>query len=528
MLNSSEDDQNVPLWLFEDAEGREFLNFEERTNYPFELSVDDFGEDFRLDARVRSPLDPQRICSYMHIALEQLVSTLESSPDAPLSSVDILPENERDQLLVAWNETAADMSRDACIHELFEAQVSRTPDATAVVSGPDALTYRELNQRANQLAHYLRDLGVGPGACVGVAMERSIDMVVALYGILKAGGGYVPLDPEYPADRLAFMISDARTSLVLTQQHLAAQLPPTSSGTRVLVLDHDWPKIAGQPGHNPPPLSRPENLAYIIYTSGSTGQPKGVANEHRGVVNGLLWMPQVLGLYAGDRVLQKTPFSFDVSVWEFFGPLIVGGQLVIAPPGSHRDSVDLLRMIVDDRITTLYLVPSMLQVLLETPGVEQCGQLTRVICSGEALPRSLQDRFFERLSGVDLYNLYGPTEAAVHVSWWHCQPDSPLACVPIGKPMANTELYILDEKLRPVPVGVQGELYIGGVQVARGYLDREELTAESFVPDPFSGRPEHALYKTGDLARYLPDGAIEYLGRLDAQVKLHGFRDRIG
>ena len=372
---SSSDNSNAPLWWFRDVEGRKFLNFQERTNYPFEITVEDFGDDFRLDARVKAPLDPLRICTYMHKALERLADTLESSPAAPLTSIDILPEAERDQLLNAYNRTAANLPRDRCIHELFEAQASRTPQATAIVFSDRRLAYRELNERANQLAHYLRGQGVGPESRVGVAMERSIDMVIALYGILKAGGAYVPLDPDYPAAYLTFMISDAQISLVLTQEHLDAKLPLSSmdGGVQSLCLDLDWSKIAVQPQDNPSPSSRPKNLAYIIYTSGSTGRPKGVMNEHQSVLNGLLWMPQVLGLGASDRVLQKTPFCFDVSVWEFFGPLIVGAELVIAPPYGDRDSAELLQIMANQQITTLYLVPSMLQALLETPGLESCG-----------------------------------------------------------------------------------------------------------------------------------------------------------
>ena len=463
--------------------------------------------------------------------LEQLLAGAVANPDLPILELPVLSPGEYDQLVVTWNETATEFPRDRHIHELFEAQVDRTPDAVAVICGSHTLTYRELNQRANQLAHYLRGHGVRPETRVGVAMERSFEMVVALYGILKAGGAYVPLDPEYPSDRLGFMMSDSQLPVLLTQEHLLSQLPSDcpEQATRVLCLDRDWARVESQSVENPALVSRPDNLAYVIYTSGSTGRPKGVMNEHRGVLNGLLWMEDAFGLGPSDRVLQKTPFSFDVSVWEFFLPLMVGAQLVMARPGGHRDGAYLLRTVVNDQITTLFLVPSMLQVFLETPDVEQSGHLKRVICSGEALTRSLQDRFFQRLSGgAALHNLYGPTEAAVHVSWWRCQPNSALECVPIGKPIANTELYILDERLQPVPIGVPGELHIGGVQVARGYLNREELTTEKFIPDPFSKRPGARLFKTGDLARYLPNGAIEYLGRLDFQVKLRGLRIELG
>ena len=349
-------------------------------------------------------------------------------------------------------------------------------------------------------------------------------MVVALYGVLKAGGAYVPIDPDYPSERVQYMIKDAATPVLLTQAHLIERL----AGTPALCIDRDWEQIARQPAEKPAECAAAETLAYMIYTSGSTGKPKGAMNTHRGICNRLLWMQDQYRLTASDFVLQKTPFSFDVSVWEFFWPLLAGARLVVARPGGHRDPDYLIDVIRQQQVTVLHFVPSMLQIFLAASGVEQCRSLRDVICSGEALPWELQQRFFERLP-ARLHNLYGPTEAAVDVTHWTCQQSGGWpGIVPIGRPVANTQTYILDTRLEPVPIGVAGELHLGGVQVGRGYHNRPELTAEKFIPDPFSTRPGARLYKTGDLARYLPDGNIEYLGRLDHQVKIRGQRIELG
>jgi amino acid adenylation domain-containing protein len=457
--------------------------------------------------------------------LQTLLASAALDPDQHISELPLLSEPEKHRILVEWNDTAADYAHHLCLHQLFERQTERTPDAVAVSFEGDALTYRALNHRANQLAHHLQRLGVGPDVLVGVYMERSLEMVIALYGILKAGGAYVPLDPEYPPERVAFMLEDTEVPVLLTQEHLVGSLP--EHGARVICLDSDWEIIAREGMDSPTSGVTADNLAYVIYTSGSTGRPKGVMNSHRGISNRLLWMQDMYQLTEADRVLQKTPFSFDVSVWEFFWPLLVGARLVVARPRGHMDSAYLVRTVVQQGITTLHFVPSMLRIFLEDPEVEQCRSLRRVICSGEALPYDLQERFFARLS-AELHNLYGPTEAAVDVSYWQCRRQSNLRTVPIGRPVANTQLYVLDRQMQPVPIGVAGELHIGGVQVARGYLNRPELTASKFVPDPFSDDPQARLYKTGDVVRFLPDGNIEFLGRLDFQVKVRGFRIELG
>nr|WP_066382496.1 MULTISPECIES: amino acid adenylation domain-containing protein [unclassified Anabaena] len=413
------------------------------------------------------------------------------------------------------------------LHNLFTAQVKRTPNAIAVTFEQQQLTYQELNARANQLAHYLQTLGVKPETLVGVCVERSVEMVVCLLGILKAGGAYVPIDPEYPQERIAYMLEDSQVNVLLTQEKLLSQIPQHQADT--ICVDAEWEKISTQPNTNLDSGVTPDNLAYVIYTSGSTGKPKGAMNTHKGICNRLLWMQETYQINSTDSILQKTPFSFDVSVWEFFWTLLTGARLVIAKPGGHRDSNYLINLIIQEQITTLHFVPSMLQIFLASRGVEKCTSLKRVICSGEALPVDLQNRFFEYFD-CELHNLYGPTEAAIDVTFWQCQKDSNLTTVPIGCPIANTQIYILDANLQPVDVGEIGEIYIGGVGVARGYWNRPELTQEKFISNPFknSKSASERLYKTGDLARYLPDGNIEYVGRVDYQVKIRGYRIEIG
>lgn len=413
-----------------------------------------------------------------------------------------------------------------CIHQIFEIQAEKTPDAVAVVFEGEQLTYRELNQRANQLAHYLQSIGVGPDVLVGIAVKRSLEMVVGLYGILKSGGAYVPIDPAYPPERIAYMLKDTRVTVLLTQSTLISKLSQHEGN--VICLDTDWDDLMACHSMKTPVCEATmENLAYVIYTSGSTGNPKGVMNTHKGILNRLLWMQDTFQLTSSDRVLQKTPFCFDVSVWEFFWPLMFGSSLVVARPEGHKDNNYLIHSIKDYQITTIHFVPSMLHLFLDAKDVEKCDSLRQVICSGEALTVDLQNRYFAKL-GARLHNLYGPTEAAVDVTHWECRRENDLKIVPIGRPIANTQIYILDQDNQPVPIGDTGEIHIGGVQVARGYLNRPELTNEKFIPDPFKDNPDARLYKTGDLGRYLPDGNIEYLSRIDNQVKIRGFRIELG
>jgi amino acid adenylation domain-containing protein len=453
--------------------------------------------------------------------LARLLEGAGGNPALRLSELPLLTPQEQVQLL-AWNDTAAAYPSTSCLHELIAAQVGRSPEEAAVSFEGEELRYRELDGAADALARRLASAGVGPETVVGVLAERSLEMVVGLLAVLKAGGAYLPLDPDYPAERLGFMLADSAAPVVLAQERLLARLPEHRA--QVELLDD----AAAKRGARPSGGAKPSNLAYAIYTSGSTGRPKGTLNTHRGIVNRLLWMQERYGLTAEDRVLQKTPYSFDVSVWELFWPLLAGARLVMARPGGHQDPAYLVRTIRDEGITTLHFVPSMLQVFLEAPGVEECRSLRRVVCSGEALPAGLERRFFARLPAVELHNLYGPTEAAVDVTHWACIPEDGRGAVPIGHPVANTQIHLLDAAGNPVPVGVAGELHIGGVQVGRGYLARPELTAEAFVPDAFSAAPGSRLYRTGDLARRLPDGAVDFLGRIDHQVKLRGLRIELG
>ncbi|MDM8560649.1 amino acid adenylation domain-containing protein [Candidatus Parabeggiatoa sp. HSG14] len=464
----------------------------------------------------------ERMVGHFQTLLEGIVD----NPLKPIQELPLLTIAEYQQLL-DWNDTSVDYPTEMCLHQLFEAQVERTPEVVAVVFEEQHLTYAELNDRANQLAHHLQTLGIKPNVLVGICIERSIDMIIGLLGILKVGGTYLPLEPTYPTARLALMLEDAEVPVLLTQSGFIQKLPKTTA--QVICLDIMGSTLSHLSTTNLKSGVEYTDLAYVIYTSGSTGMPKGVMNTHKGICNRLLWMQETYQLTATDNVLQKTPFGFDVSVWEFFWPLLVGARLVVAKPDGHKDPDYLLKLIMQQHITTLHFVPSMLQVFLQQPELENCESLKRVICSGEALPFELQSRFFERFPlPVELHNLYGPTEAAVDVTHWWCQRDNPLNQVPIGQPIANIQIYLLDSYLQQVPIGVPGELYIGGVGVARGYLNRPELTEEKFISNPFSDIAESRLYKTGDLARYFPDGNIEYLDRIDNQVKIRGFRIELG
>jgi amino acid adenylation domain-containing protein len=495
--------------------------------FDLQLEMDDTGHSVSGILKYNTDLYDVATIARMVGHLQVLLASIAENPDQSVALLPILTASERRQILVDWNDTAVDYNLGQCLHQRIEAQVERTPDATVLLFQAKSLTYRELNERANQLAHFLRTLGVGPETLVGVCMRRSLDMVIGLLGILKAGAAYVPLDPDYPPQHLDFMVQDSQVPVLLTQSRLVPALPEHQAKT--VCLDADWEAIGLQSTANPTNLTESGNMAYMIYTSGSTGRPKGTVNTHRGISNRLLWMQDFFQLTETDRVLQKTPFSFDVSVWEFFWPLMTGACLVVTKPDGHRDSGYLVQVIAEAGVTTLHFVPSMLQAFLEERDLERCASVKRVICSGEALPHDLQERFFSRMpQGIALYNLYGPTEAAVDVTYWACRRGSEQRTVPIGQPVSNTQIYLLDPHFRPVPVGVPGELYIGGVQVARGYHGRPGLTAARFIDDPFSDVPGARFYKTGDLARFRPDGNVEFLGRMDLQVKIRGFRVELG
>jgi amino acid adenylation domain-containing protein/thioester reductase-like protein/non-ribosomal peptide synthase protein (TIGR01720 family) len=492
------------------------------TNYPLTLTVFP-GERLQLEINH----DSRRFCAdtvtEMLEHLQQLLVRFAEQPQTKLGNLPTLTEDQQKKIFLDWNATAAIYPQNLCLHQLFEAQVEKTPAAIALTFEAQSLTYAELNVRANQLAHYLIEQGVGPDVLVGICIERSLEMVIGLLGILKAGGAYVPLDPHYPEERLVFMLNDIAALVILTQ----ARFNTLDFGNSlVLCLDSGWARVESYPTANTQPDLKPGNLAYCIYTSGSTGQPKGSGVPHEGILNRLQWMQAEYRLDCNDGVLQKTPYSFDVSVWEFFWPLMTGARLVVATPELHKDSQGLIELIRREQITTIHFVPSMLQAFVEAPEVEQCRSLKRVVCSGEALPADLVQRFQKKLS-AELHNLYGPTEASVDVSYWACPADSRETAIPIGKPIANIRLYILDQSLNLVSAGTPGELHIAGIGLGRGYLNRPGLTAEKFIPDPY-GLTGSRLYKTGDLVRYRTDGNIDYLGRIDYQVKIRGFRIELG
>ncbi|MDP9146955.1 MAG: amino acid adenylation domain-containing protein, partial [Acidobacteriota bacterium] len=468
------------------------------------------------------PVTAQRMLGHFVNLLEQACAT----PETLLALLPLMKENELQQMLsFAKGPESEAFAEAGLLHEIIERQVLASPDAPALSYDGKVLSYGELNDRANQLAHHLIGLGVKPNKLVGVCAERSVEMVLALLATVKAGGAYMPLDPEYPQDRVALMLKDALPVAILTQAGLRNTLPPNEIPT--ICLDTEWATVETNPKTNPGVAMKPTDAAYVIYTSGSTGIPKGVVNIHEGIVNRLLWMQDAYRLTGSDKVLQKTPYSFDVSVWEFFWPFMTGAQLVVARPEGHRDPAYLAELIVEAGITTLHFVPSMLRVFLEAVKLPKHSKLRQVFCSGEALTSDLQSMFFAACD-AELFNLYGPTEAAVDVTHWTCRRNDPRSFVPIGRPITNIQIHILDKKLHHVPIGIPGELHIGGIGVARGYLNRPELTSERFIDDPFRNENGAHLYKTGDLARILATGEIEYLGRIDHQVKIRGFRIELG
>ncbi|MGE8064526.1 non-ribosomal peptide synthase/polyketide synthase [Pseudomonas sp. NPDC089569] len=473
------------------------------------------GEELSVLLEYRAALFSESTVKAWLDQWQQLLETMLDAPQTRLGDWSPLTETQRRQQLIEWNATERHYTGPSNLHTALSQQAALTPNAPALVFEGQRLSYAELDQRAQQLARALRAAGVGRETIVPVCMERSVEMVVALLGIVHAGAAWLPLDPELPAARLAFLIEDADARITLTQPQWLSRLP----------AGHDaWTLDALPQAPAAEPLSvEPNDLAYVLYTSGSTGQPKGVMNEHGALMNRIHWMQDAFPIGPNDRVLQKTPYSFDVSVWEFFWPLITGATLVVARPDGHRDPAYLSQLIQQEQVTILHFVPSMLRAFVEEPSLEHCHSLRQVFASGEALPADLVRRFMGSHPAA-LINLYGPTEAAIDVSVWRCSQDDVI--VPIGKPIANLRLYILDASMQPLPIGSIGELYIGGVGVARGYLKRPELTEERFLESPFIEGDR--LYRTGDRCRFLADGNIEYLGRLDHQVKLRGQRIELG
>jgi amino acid adenylation domain-containing protein len=475
----------------------------------------------------------ERMLRQFETFVQNIVTQLEgiaANPIQPISELPLLTETERHQLLVEWNNTLKHYPQDKCIHQLFEEQVERSPDAIAVEFEDKRLTYIQLNQRANKIAHHLRTLGVGPEVVVGICVERSLEMVVGLLGILKAGGGYVPLDPEYPTERLSFMLQDAQVKVLLTQQRLVEKLPEYKA--QFVYLDTDWQVISRSSEENPITGLQATNLAYVIYTSGSTGQPKGVAMNHFSLCNLILWQLQNTTISSGATTLQFAPVSFDVSFQEMFSTWCSGGTLLLIAEELRRDPLTLLGLLQEKAVERLFLPFVGLQQLAEVAAGSELvsSNLREIMTAGEQLQLTPAiSSWLSKLNGCTLHNHYGPSEShlATTFSLINSVDNWPLL-PPIGRPIANTQIYILDSHLQPVPISVPGELYIGGAGLARGYLNRPELTQHKFIPNPFSTNGHSRLYKTGDLARYLPDGNIQYLGRIDNQVKVRGFRIELG
>jgi amino acid adenylation domain-containing protein len=482
-----------------------------------QLTLTEAGEELAGVFDISTDLFDAATAARLVERFQGLLEAAAAEPERRLSDLPLLTGTERHALTAEWNDTAV-ARPEICLHGPIEDQALLWPDRVALVFEGISLTYSGLEEQANRLAHFLHEKGVGPEVVVGVCMERSLDLVITLLGVLKTGGAYVPLDPFLPRERLAWMMEDSGAVAVVTVSRWLEALP-AGAAAQAVCLDLQQEALARQPGDRPSSVVSPESLAYVIFTSGSTGRPKGVMNRHGAVGNRMLWMREAFTVTEEDRILQKTPFSFDVSVWDLFWPLMNGLCLVLARPEGHRDSAYLAATLAAEQITWAHFVPSMLRAFLEEEGLESCRALRRVSVSGEALSADLVERFAARL-GAELLNLYGPTEAAVEVSYWLCRTGPR---VPIGRPIANAALHVLDRLGRPVPIGVPGELHIGGMAVARGYARRPDLTAAAFLPDPFSeagGR----LYATGDRARWLPDGTLEYQGRLDHQVKVRGYR----
>ena len=492
-----------------------------KLNLSCRLDPEELSVALDYDANFYDVRDVERLAEQF----QTLLSSIIENPDEVIGRLTLLPWSERALFLDTFSNTKTSFGRVNLVHRLIEDQVERAPAAPALVFGAEILTYRALNERANQLAHYLRRHDVGPDVLVGVCLERSPEMIVALLAILKAGGTYVPLDPAYPRDHLTFLLNDTDAKLLLTVERLAAALPATAA--QLLLLDAISNELRKEERTNPAPSARPDNLAYVIYTSGSTGNPKGVMISHRSICNRLLWSQHNFPLSAADTVLQKTVYSFDASVWEIFVPLLAGARLVLAQPGGHQDSAYLVNAIIENRVTTLQLVPSMLRVLLQEDRIGECRSLQRVFCGGEALTSDIVTEFRQKLN-PQLINLYGPTETSIDATSQQVEELPTKRIVSLGKPIANMRVHLLDSDQNLVPLHSQGEIYIGGVGLARGYLRRPDLTAERFVPDPFSSEPGQRLYRTGDLATQSRDGAIEFLGRTDHQIKLRGFRIELG
>ena len=519
--------ESLPWNALLDSFGGDFLkrqwDVRHQTNIPIGLDVYEQPE-LRIVVDYDAGLFDGAAMDTMLVHFRTLLEGFAANPHRAVGEFPMLTGPERTMIVVDWNRTEADYPRGKTIHALFEEQVARTPEGTAVALGERRLTYRELNERANKLARYLGKRGVGPGTPVAVYMDRTVEMVVALAGTLKAGGAYVPMDPSYPRERLEFMLEDTHAPVLLTEEKFLATLP--GHGAHAIRLDADWETVAGERGDNPESGVGADDCAYIIYTSGSTGKPKGVCCKHKSVLNLFADFARRVPIAPGDRCSLWTSVSFDVSVYEIFSALTAGGALHIASDAIRFDSGTYFEWLSENCISSAYVPPLMLDDLLtwieKNPG--RLG-LKRLLVGVEPIDEKLLAAIMARVPGLAIINGYGPTETTICSTLFDVHPETARDRItPIGRPVQNSRIYILDPFLRPVPPGVRGEIYIGGEGLARGYLNRPELTAERFVPDPFSEASDRRLYKTGDTARYLADGTIEFIGRVDYQVKVRGFR----
>ncbi|GCE15699.1 non-ribosomal peptide synthetase [Tengunoibacter tsumagoiensis] len=499
----------------------------ENSKFDLTLFFQDSGRELSGVIKYNAELFTRERIERMTGWLQQILEQVTGQVNHPLHTYTLLSASEREQLLQQWQPALQPLPEALTLPLLVEHQVERTPDAIALAAEDHLLTYSALNRYANQLAQQLHQHGVGPEVRVALCLPRSPSLLIALLAILKAGGAYVPLDPEYPAQRLGFLIRDSQAQLLLTTTELIERIP--TQETPVLLLKDDWQDAGASESRNPVTQLAPQNLAYILYTSGSTGQPKGVMISHRSICNRLLWQPSEKRLTSTDKIIHKTSLNFDVSVWEIFWPLVSGGSVIIAEPGGQRDIAYLSQLITTQQATALHFVPSMLRHFLGEADLAQNTSLRHVFCGGEALTHDLLELFFAHPHlHATLYNFYGPTEATIEATSAVCTLENEQTIVPIGRPIANMQVYVLDGQMQPVPIGVAGELYLGGEGLARGYLHRPDLTAERFVPHPFSTLPSARLYRSGDRARWRDDGSLEFLGRLDQQIKVRGFRIELG
>jgi amino acid adenylation domain-containing protein len=480
------------------------------------------GEQLRGAFEYNKDLFEEATAQMMLRQLRHLLEEIVADPDQGILNFALFDDKEKKRLHDQWNNNFADIPANKCLHHLFEEQVRKAPNRSAVVWGEESITYQQLDLRANKLAQELPKIGLRRDCIVGIFLEKSPNLVVAMLAVLKAGGAYLLLEPSLPPQRLKWMVQDANPSVVITAGGMLDVLPEWN--TSLLVMDKEEKANASETTKPVTSGVKPENLAYVMYTSGSTGRPKGVLVPHSAICNQVHWRQSTFPLSDKDAVLQRTSLSFDPSVWEFFGPLSAGAKLVLPMPEAEAGTFELARLIRQQGITHLQLTPGVLGALIDEPAFGECKQLSRVFCGGEPLTSTLAEKFFKR-TNAELYNLYGPTEAAIDTTYQVCGTNiPPRAFVPIGKPIANVRVYVLDQGGQPLPAGVPGELCIGGAGLARGYLNRERLTSEKFIPAPLSGKPGARLYRTGDRARRLPDGTIEFLGRMDDQVKVRGFR----